>query len=150
VFRAILSAVFVLVTGVTCIHSQTSSSTERFHQQLNLTVADGAMGVFDSSITVPAGKQLIVEFVSISAAVPTGQKLRSSISTTVGGSTASYAVPVNSQDPANDTTDVIIANQALKVAADPSSTVSLYAVRNSSKGTATVTISVSGYFTSVQ
>ncbi len=65
------------------------SARQPFQQEVSVSVSDGATNGF-ATIDVPAGKRLVVEYVSGYAVVPAGQTAAFSLQTTVNGVAQSH------------------------------------------------------------
>jgi hypothetical protein len=113
---------------------------------LDLTSFTSKVGTF----TVPAGKRLVIEFVSIFAQVNQGQKELVNIETTAGNTVASYTVVPNfygTEVSSNPAFDVFVGNQQMRVYADPGSTVNIlvYGQLNTNALGGQTVVSLSGY-----
>jgi hypothetical protein len=118
-------------------------SEQRFQQQVSLTMEDGAKGVF-GSVKIPGYQRAVIEFISVSATVPTGSRLNASLTTTVNSQHATYTLPLSVRDSGFDGADTLNSNQLLRVYADPGSTIYLVFMRPSTSGRVTVSIALSG------
>ncbi len=95
--------------------------------------------------SVPAGKRLVIRYVSALALLPTGQKLiHLGLTTDLGDTSASHRfVPVftGSSGPR----DFFLAAQDTQVHADPGTVVTIFAGRSNSSDIGAVNVDVSGY-----
>lgn len=130
------------------VPSSGSSPSTPFQQQIDLSIYEGGKAS-SVSVGVPAGKVLVIEFVSLSSVLPTGQKLAASIGTTATGSQATYVLPTTTYDSPIDGTDAVRANQVMRVYADGGSIITLMVVRNSAKGVSQVGLAISGHLVDV-
>jgi hypothetical protein len=97
--------------------------------------------------TIPAGKRLVIEFISVSAQVPPGQHLElATVQTLAGGHGAAHQLLIQAQPDAVIGDDIYRAVQELRLYADPGSTVQVLVRRNSGLGQATFGVTISGYF----
>jgi len=115
--------------------------------------ASGAIGnsALVTLTTVPANKRLVIEYVSLSASVPTGQKVTGTVTTALQSGFATFAVTVAPQG-SDGFKDYYAASQLVRIYADPGSDVSAECVRVPPLGTGTGTCSfaISGYFVDIQ
>jgi hypothetical protein len=112
-----------------------------------MSISTGASGGF-SSVPVPVGKRLIVEYVSLSGTVPTGQKLSAALQTTVGDSTAIYSI-VTGIDETSEGLDKLVANQMMRVYAE-GPLLHVVCWRAKTEGQAQLTLNISGYLEPLQ
>jgi len=109
-----------------------------------------ATGAGDT-FTVPAGKRLVIEYVSLRTNINTGanQVVSYSLSNQGGGSLGTFSfVPQPTIDSAIGTTGYIAHGQ-LRAYCDPGTNVTITAVRNSTNDSDTVNYTVSGYYVNV-
>ena len=137
-------------------HSQTAEK-EPFHRTLNFDMPDGTsvrsrnftVVLSTGSTQVPSGKRLVVEHVSGSAELPTGQTVELQINYFVRNSTIGdakglhYFAPHHNQ--ADGAQDRYVLSQPAKIYASQESGLSVTAQRNSATGTAYVSMNISGY-----
>jgi len=123
------------------------AAAEPFQQELDLTIG-AANGATYASITVPSGKRLVIEYLSLFGSLSAGQKLNVSVVTMVSGIRASYRPQLSTQD-AGDGTISVSGSQVMRVYADAGTVVSFNALRNSSSGTCPLTVSISGHYITV-
>ena len=96
--------------------------------------------------TVPAGKRLVIEFISVSAQVPPGQHLElATVQTLAGGHGAAHQLLIHAQPDAVIGDDIYRAVQELRLYADPGTSVQVLVRRNSGLGEATFGVTISGY-----
>jgi len=101
-------------------------------------------GVPPTTITVPSGKHLEIETISIQADVTSGRGLEAFVDYTTGGNAATLFVPLTFAQTEGSGYDVYVAMQNVRLTADPGSTVKLEP--NSVSGsTGTSFLTVSGY-----
>jgi len=120
------------------------AANEPFQQEVELSIGPANSAAY-ASISVPSGKRLVIEYLSLFGDLPAGQKLSVSLATIVSGLRASYRPQILTQD-AGDGTLSVSANQVMRVYGDPGTIVSINATRNSSSGSSPLTVSVSGYY----
>ncbi len=101
-----------------------------------------------ASFRVPAGAQLVIEYVSASGDVPFGQNLLVAVQTTVGGETATHFLVPSRLDwqriPGIDY-DVIRLRQWLRIYADGGTEVVVKVARTGGWGTGAASVTLSGY-----
>jgi hypothetical protein len=96
--------------------------------------------------TVPEGKRLVIEFISFSSEVPTGQRVVFfSLSTNIGTGNVNFTLPVNTQPAAADGDPIFRTAQSLRIYADGGTTVKASFGRSASTGNAACNIYISGY-----
>ena len=107
-------------------------------------------GFGNCTFAVPAGKRLVIEYASIDGQAPSGQSMSAGIST-VGPSGLNYHVPMTPIGASiSPGFDAFIAGQAVKFYADPGTTVTCVATRNSVVGiTSGIQFTFSGYLIDV-
>jgi hypothetical protein len=107
-------------------------------------ISDGSLAG-SRSFTVPAGKRLVIRYVSAHANLPTGQKLnRLTLETVLGVRIVPHRfVPVFTGP--QGTLDFFAVAQDTQLYADGGSTVLIVATRSDASGTGIVHVSVSGY-----
>jgi hypothetical protein len=108
---------------------------------------DGAQQAGDTITTVPIGKRLVLEYVSVRGAVLTGQKmLAPGITLTTGGSVVSHYLTTSAFQGVLTGRDVYVSSQEVRLYADQGTEVSGFAYRDSPTGNgANVTFTISGY-----
>ena len=100
--------------------------------------------------TVPAGKRLVIEWVTMGAQVPPGQHAEIlSITTSSGTGGHSHSFVIHPQPDAVIGDAIFRANQSLRLYANPGTTVSALFRRNTSAGTANWGVTISGYLVDV-
>jgi hypothetical protein len=96
--------------------------------------------------TVPAGKRLVIEFVSAHGQVPPGTHVELfHLTTLAGGNGATHDLLVHAQPDAVIGDAIFRASQQVKIYADPGTTVTAL-VRTNTNGQTTCAIAISGYF----
>ena len=99
---------------------------------------------------VPAGKRLVIEYVSFRALIPVGQVAELEISTVVSGQTGLYLLPMT--QPSVNTSGGIPRTsvaQQVRLYADPGTKVRFEGMRNSDTGPQAYFYSFSGYLVNV-
>ena len=98
--------------------------------------------------TVPPGKRLVIESAGADVRLPSGQKALVSvfIGRTTGG--ISHPIPVTGHGTFAGQ-DVFHGSQALRMYADPGTTISAVVQRDSSSGDGSATVTFSGYFVDI-
>ena len=95
--------------------------------------------------TVPLGKRLVIEYVSMGATIPPSQGATLTIDTFAGGAEATHLFPLSPPAvPILGTTRTFLGQQ-VRIYADPGKTVLVQALRTSTAGNATFEFSISGY-----
>ena len=95
--------------------------------------------------TVPDGKQLVIEFVSLSLSVPAGTSGLAFLSTTVGGTTARHFLPTSFQTVFNDgAAEIRTGATPTRIYADPGTNV-VFDVHRNNGGNGEADVSVAGY-----
>jgi hypothetical protein len=117
-----------------------------FARQVN--TADFVPGFVASGdgFTVPGGKILVIEHVSVWTRMLTGQQMvRASVRTTANGQQVTHDIRPEFVGADSGPADVHLAAEDLRLYADPGTTVFLLVERNTTTGGAPVEIGVSGY-----
>jgi hypothetical protein len=114
-----------------------------FNQQFTISLQDGEYGKASDSFQVPAGKRLVIEFVSVSVQLPTGQG--------PGASFAGIDIPLVKGLYSVFSTDFFTGNQLMRLYIEPGASIagSLFRSANGSyatSGAAACSIAVSGYY----
>ncbi len=94
--------------------------------------------------SIPAGKRLVIESITVEVSGPTGQKGRADIFTTVAGTSHGFRLSLAPVGTFSGQ-DIMDGTHPLRLYADPTSTVSLRGFRNSTSGDGAFAGSVSGY-----
>ena len=98
-----------------------------FQRELDAHFTPGSSSATDS-LTVPAGKRLVIEFASETVNLPTGQHMWLRIQTTANGSTNQFTLMPSLVCPCGaDSSDFLAGNQQVRLYADPGTTVSIVA-----------------------
>jgi len=144
----LIAALLLLITtsiATTVNPVRANAAPVAFQQSLKGTMAAGTEGL-NLTFTVPAGKQLVIEYVAGNCFVPSGQACVLSIFTQVGASAIQFNVETNNVGPFGGGNDLWRAGQVVRLYANSGTIVTLRADRNSPTGTANVTfMSISGY-----
>jgi hypothetical protein len=99
--------------------------------------------------TVPAGKRLVVESVSVNGAMDVGQRLRYvALQSSSGNVSVEHWLPV-SQYVTVGTRDHFVGNQALRLYVEPGGTLFVTATRNPSSGSGFFSATVIGHLIDV-
>jgi hypothetical protein len=130
--------------------AQTSrgNPSQPFQQQVDLAMAPGGSATF-GFVNIPRGMRLVIQFVSVSGAVPQGQKVNVTLNTTVNNATASYALQTSQVSSATPGTDSILANQMMLVYADNTGMATVLVNRQAGEGICQMSVSVSGYLVDI-
>ncbi len=138
-FPALKITLLAVIVG-TVAGAQASDTA--FQQSFRLDVADSS-GFSFATLTVPAGKRLIIRYLAVTSTLPSGQRFTSSVQATVQGATAEFAQAYLSQSN-GDGTDELVNNQAVTIQADGDTTVYFQVFRRVPKGVIRVVFAVSG------
>ena len=100
-------------------------------------------------LTVPPGKRLVIEYVSMAAAVPANQGATLTINTIAGGGEATQFFPLSPPAvPINGATGTFLGQQ-VRIYADPGRTVLVGGLRTSTAGDARFDFGISGHLVNV-
>ena len=123
--------------------------TNPFQISLPLSLPNGTGGQ-NAAFQVPAGKRLVIEYVSGDALMPTGQKCLFSIFTSLAGqATGTQHVLETVALGKFGATDQFRTAQVVRLYADPGTNVTLRADRDLATGTATARMSLAGQLVAV-
>ncbi len=111
-------------------------------------VAPGLAGEFSPSITVPAGKCLVIETVSAQAVADVSTFMRLRILTTANGQLVAHFIDVENRGTAGGLIN-FHGTHAVRIYADPGTTVRFGAGRGDTSGYVDVNAAISGYFVDV-
>jgi len=125
------------------VHDVDKPTIQPFQKELNFDFNPANTGG-GSSFVVPAGKRLVIEFVSGNIHLEQGKALSFSISANVNGTTAHHRLLLNELWPWGIYSMSYNVSQNLKIYADPLAEVLVY-VNNTEGGDGCVFVSVSGY-----
>jgi hypothetical protein len=104
-----------------------------FQRDVSISVPAGTLAG-STSFTVPAGRRLVLEYASGSTRVHVSELVRVEIRTTAGGATVTHVVPPSVYRREFEGTvnpDFVVGfGQALRIYADPGTTVTVLAVRS--------------------
>lgn len=115
--------------------------------EINLPVGTGGQ---NAGFQVPAGKRLVIEYVSGDALMPTGQKCLFSIFTSLAGQPTGTRHLLETTTLGQFGASVSFrASQVVRLYADPGTTVMLRADRDVATGTAVARMSLSGHLVAV-
>jgi hypothetical protein len=132
------------------VQSRDEPARQPFQRFGSFEIEAPAFGGNDS-FTVPAGKRLVIEYVSFRSNILTGanQIVSFSLGNQGGGSIGGFGfVPQTTIDSAVSTTGYI-AHESLRAYCDPGTNVSITAIRNSTVGSDTVSYTITGFFVNV-
>jgi hypothetical protein len=117
-----------------------------FQIQLPVPIAAGTNAP-NAVFQVPAGKRLVIEYVSAMGNVPVGQRVQFvNVNTFSSGSLVFHYLRATEMGTSSATPGVgYIASEAVRFYADPGTQVRVAVNRNDGAGTGTFTIAVSGY-----
>jgi hypothetical protein len=119
---------------------------EAFEQLLSFNMSDGQSGV-QSEFTVPAGKRLVIEFVTAILTVQAGQSAAVTFFVRTGGISAPgivHALAVTPQGTFNSG-GVFVSSQLVRLYPDPGTSVIFEFTRNAANGVAGGNISLTGH-----
>ncbi len=123
------------------------AAREPFQHSIQGNLSEFEEGVV-RELVVPAGKRLVIEHVSCSAAVPPGQKAICHIVTTAGGQEGFHFLTMSEQGNFVSN-DQFRATQTMRVYADPDTLIKAVGRRNAGTGSAIFDFTVSGYLVDV-
>ena len=118
-------------------------ASQYFQTELSINLNESFVGV--GTFKVPAGKELVIEYVSASGSVPAGESMTYSVAT----GSVQHFIPAVQQVPDSYLT-IFVAGQQTRLYADPGTTVTLGVIRTGGGGTASATISISGTLVDAQ
>jgi hypothetical protein len=119
-----------------------SPARQAFQQKLNFNLADGFSEVCMPIATVPAGKRLVIEYVSARVTIPGGHKLRAmNVFTNLNGDFAYHHLMPTPTGVFNE----YVVGQQVRLYADPNTQVNICASRDNGDGIAPVLATISGY-----
>jgi hypothetical protein len=120
-----------------------------FETELGASFLNGAQFSEEMDIAVPAGKRLVIEFMSAQVRIPTGQFVTGEFATTVGGLSAVHYLAMTPQGKFGGG-DIFALSQPMEVSADPNTPVRIHMFRSDVTGQGFVQLSVSGYLVDAQ
>ena len=110
------------------------------------SLADGDLSAFSNTVSVPAGKRLVIEHVSALARLQESQSpAEVGFSTTVDGTFAAHHLLLVKQSTGGSTAHTFVTNHAVQIYADPGTTIRLSVLRNTGTGSGAVFATLSGY-----
>ena len=116
------------------------------------TSATGTLTLFFSpsgfATTVPAGKRLVIEFVSVRVEVPSGQKATVVLIAVVGTAAAQHII-ATAPLTGFGTADLFEASVPARIYADPATSVTAFVARTSATGSANAFVKFSGQLVDV-
>ena len=136
-------------TTVTLVKDLDNPAQQPFQNGLSCaTIASGATSCF-STLTVPAGKELVIEYVQISSRENAGSTTAVYLlTTTVGGLSIAYSLAPGTAVVVNGN-NVRIGEHLTRIYADPGTTVRFDGSENSNSGTVIFTALLSGHLVNV-
>ena len=140
-------ALALIVAMATAVRADAASGVDPFETSLNASMAPGTEGL-NLSFTVPAGKTLVIEYVSGNCFVPAGQTCVLSLLTEVNGATTGTQFNMQTDNVGAFGGGNVLwrAGQQVLLYADGGKVVTLRADRNSATGSATlIVMSLSGH-----
>ncbi len=114
--------------------------------ETKLSFKDGSSSAaFD--LAVPTGARVIVEYVSAFGILAAQDRVSLRIRTTLGNITADHYFPTTSQGNVQlgENNTIVVSGQVVRFYADPGTTMRFEGFRRSTKGEATVFVTISGY-----
>lgn len=142
----------VTVTNTVGVKDVDNAARHAFQQVTSATIPIGSFGAC-GSFTVPAGQQLVIEYVSVFATLDTADTLLSvAVETTVNGFTTDHFVVPQKRanvNPSLPTTIIWLASQQTRLYADPGTTVFGCGQRNDDTVSGNISVRVSGYLVSI-
>lgn len=121
--------------------------TQVLQRQLSVNFGSNTTTILDKPIyTVPAGKKLVIENVTVSGALYQDEKLVSAaLTTTVNNFKVDYHIPVQHQKLTVPDQTAASAIASVRLYATAGTTVTVSAIRSDTSGSASVTFGFSGY-----
>jgi hypothetical protein len=133
------------VSGTVATRSVDEHARQPFQKSYFLAVTDGNFVASDASLTVPAGKRLVVQQVSAAIGIPIGQLPSIALGGQLQGQGSQvFALPVKLGQ-ANQTTDQWLVSSPVLFYADLGSPVAITLGRNIGSGFAEASVTISGY-----
>lgn len=126
-------------------------AVQPIHDTVSSSLEDGEFGVFKIAYTVPAGKRLVIEFISFQSRIPIGQRPEPfGLNTKVGGETGFYVFPVSfAFEDTNIGLDTYVASSPTRIYCDPGQSLIFRLGRTANDGTASAFFTFSGYLENV-
>lgn len=121
---------------------QTASTGIAFQQSNSLSLPSGS-GFSFIFYDVPAGKRLVIDYVSAWADLTLGERLRFQIQTTVDANTVDYRLVYSASDNSDGSTS-LVANQAMRICADGGTRVILQVFRDKPLSSGKAGFAISG------
>jgi len=122
--------------------AQTADTSNAVQQTFRLDVPDSSAFGFMSYL-VPVGKRLVINYLAVSATVPSGQRFTTSVQTTLNGTSVDFAQSFVTQNN-GDGTDEAVSNQSVQLLADSGTTVYFQVFRRVWRGPFRTTFAFSG------
>jgi hypothetical protein len=113
--------------GTTLVRSADEPARQPFQQQWNVFFSTGET-VKTAGVTVPTGKRLVIEYASLRAQLPVGQRLGFQVETRLNGFDGFHSVPTTFLGGFNGVggpDDEVVAGQDVRLYADPGTTVAV-------------------------
>ena len=128
------------------------SARQPLQAQYDFEINEGSYGWAGlTALTVPAGKRLVLEYVSFRLTIPQGQNPQDglTIEVTNGGKLVQYWLVPPTYSGTLGNTYVYVSSEPVTLYGDPGTTVGVGASRSALTGTARVRVSLSGYLVNV-
>ena len=116
-----------------------------FQANFQFFIQDGSFGS-SQSLIVPAGKQLVIEYISADSGVPTGQLARIGLYTSINGQFSLHYVVTNRLGAVGNGDDEFVAGQPTTIYADQGTEVQVGFSKNAGQGFANCSVTLSGHF----
>jgi hypothetical protein len=150
-FDAVNNTVKVDPTNPLSVRDMDNPARQPFRKSVFVSLADGStFNAINPGITPPVGKRLVIETISASGNVPSGQKFACSLNLT-----DEFAQPIfNLEMPLSlsgtfGPVDTFQGTTTTRMYVDPSDNVTFYAFRTAGTGAAGMRVNFSGYFVDV-
>jgi hypothetical protein len=131
--------------GTALVRDADNPASHPFQAQGNAELADGVNSELFELAQVPAGKRLVIEYVSATSVVPAGQRIVDFLVIVRQGNVGmGHAVPIQFQGSAG-VTDWLAAGEPTRLYADAGTTVRAFLLRTDTSGQANVMVRISGY-----
>ena len=123
-----------------------------FQAGVNVTLNQPTAAFVQTVAIVPAGKRLVIEYVSAIADVPVDQKVVISVlcQNLSASRAVSHVFPVTPQGTFPGPIDRLVASESTRIYVEPEDSVNFIVNRNSAAGTANCLFSISGYLVDAQ
>ena len=132
--------------GFTPVREVDNPVRNPYQQAFFVFMAAGESGMDVDLAPVPAGKRLVIEYVSIRARLASDQTLFMVLGTTAGGAGANHSIPVSQTFATFINSFRVVGGETLRIYADPGTTPFLSVDRNNTVGGMDGIVTVSGYY----